>query len=230
MSFVTSRPIQYRIYGYTSAASGEQPYQVLQLQLRYFRREISVSPLSGVTYLQETAPILLRNLLFPLRLQELHDPVFLQVYVAQLLSLLNVRSPVREVIAERIVSYTLLVAGGNRETSFHTVLELDYIRVITWMEENHGLFQGWSNDNAAGEETAILEEARPVTEKVEENGEEMGDCSICLEELNGNGNGNGEGKKREEVIRMQCGHVYHESCIFNWLHHNSSCPLCRAPL
>ncbi|XP_023518045.1 E3 ubiquitin-protein ligase RHA2A-like [Cucurbita pepo subsp. pepo] len=169
MSFVTSRPIQYRIYGYTSAASGEQPYQVLQLQLRYFRREISVSPLSGVTYLQETAPILLRNLLFPLRLQELHNPVFLQ---------------------------------------------------------------GWSNDNALGEETAILEEARPVTEKVEENGEEMGDCSICLEELNGNGNGNGngEGKKREEVIRMQCGHVYHESCIFNWLHHNSSCPLCRAPL
>ncbi|XP_023518048.1 uncharacterized protein LOC111781594 [Cucurbita pepo subsp. pepo] len=228
MSFITSRPIQYRIYGYTSAASGEQPYQVLQLQLHYIRRDISVSPLSGVTYLQETAPILLRNLLFPLPLQELHDPVILQVYVAQLLSLLNVRSPACEAIAERIVSYTILMAGGNRETSFHTVVDLDFIRLITWMEENHGLFQGWSNGSAEGEETVILEEARPVTEKVEENGEEMGDCSICLEELNGNGNG--EGKKREEVIRMQCGHVYHESCIFNWLHHNSSCPLCRAPL
>lgn len=42
-------------------------------------------------------------------------------------------------------------------------------------------------------------------------------CSICLEEY-----------KLEEAARViQCGHMYHETCIFTWLESNRTCPFCR---
>ncbi|XP_021808416.1 E3 ubiquitin-protein ligase RNF181-like [Prunus avium] len=42
-------------------------------------------------------------------------------------------------------------------------------------------------------------------------------CVICLEEIvNGS-----------EATRMPCFHVYHESCIVNWLEKSHLCPLCR---
>ncbi|KAE8650921.1 E3 ubiquitin-protein ligase RNF181 homolog [Cucumis sativus] len=85
-----------------------------------------------------------------------------------------------------------------------------------------------------GEETVILEEdpaRRRAQEKAIERltisekddglfeGEELGDCCICCEELNG-----GEKKK---VCRIKCGHVYHRCCILTWVRTKLSCPLCR---
>ncbi|GAB2291289.1 hypothetical protein Dimus_025548 [Dionaea muscipula] len=47
-------------------------------------------------------------------------------------------------------------------------------------------------------------------------------CAICLD-----GFGFDDGVK---VVRTECGHVFHNKCIFNWLILNSkqSCPLCRS--
>ncbi|CAN1805129.1 Uncharacterized RING finger protein P32A8.03c [Linum perenne] len=40
-------------------------------------------------------------------------------------------------------------------------------------------------------------------------------CTICLEEMNSC-----------RVIRLECKHFFHESCLVPWIR-NSNCPLCR---
>ncbi|KAK9102260.1 hypothetical protein Sjap_019514 [Stephania japonica] len=45
-------------------------------------------------------------------------------------------------------------------------------------------------------------------------------CRICLEDMDIGG----------EVIRMPCSHVFHSSCIDEWLGTNHVCPLCRFEL
>lgn len=43
----------------------------------------------------------------------------------------------------------------------------------------------------------------------------MGNCSICLGELQG-------------IVRiLPCFHKFHEKCLFSWLRFKSSCPNCR---
>jgi len=45
-------------------------------------------------------------------------------------------------------------------------------------------------------------------------------CVICLEEINTEENRNNK--------VLECGHMYHNDCIQDWLRTDSSCPLCRA--
>ena len=45
---------------------------------------------------------------------------------------------------------------------------------------------------------------------------ENSECSICLEKLDSNC-----------VSLYSCEHIYHESCIREWLKKNRICPLCR---
>ncbi|KAK9925978.1 hypothetical protein M0R45_023234 [Rubus argutus] len=42
-------------------------------------------------------------------------------------------------------------------------------------------------------------------------------CMVCLDEI----------PKGSEAACMPCSHVYHESCIVNWLDKSNLCPLCR---
>ncbi|KAK9088525.1 hypothetical protein Scep_027607 [Stephania cephalantha] len=46
------------------------------------------------------------------------------------------------------------------------------------------------------------------------------DCRICLEEL----------KVGAEATRMPCSHMFHPSCIVEWLETSHVCPLCRFKL
>jgi len=47
-------------------------------------------------------------------------------------------------------------------------------------------------------------------------------CSICMESFM---------EQRSLVLRqLECGHHYHENCIFEWLELHSTCPLCRYAL
>ncbi|XP_027343193.1 probable E3 ubiquitin-protein ligase RHA4A [Abrus precatorius] len=46
-------------------------------------------------------------------------------------------------------------------------------------------------------------------------------CCVCL----------GEFELKEEVLQIpDCKHVFHVSCIRNWLQSNSTCPLCRCSI
>lgn len=48
-------------------------------------------------------------------------------------------------------------------------------------------------------------------------------CCICMEGLSENG-----GHRGRATTRLECSHVYHESCISGWFVVKTSCPCCRA--
>ncbi|GBM47725.1 hypothetical protein AVEN_59570-1 [Araneus ventricosus] len=35
--------------------------------------------------------------------------------------------------------------------------------------------------------------------------------------------------RQDQIKRLRCSHVFHQSCIDIWLRNNRNCPLCRAP-
>ncbi|RHY07149.1 hypothetical protein DYB25_007208 [Aphanomyces astaci] len=41
-------------------------------------------------------------------------------------------------------------------------------------------------------------------------------CVVCL-----------EGQTLQDAVYLHCGHAFHNSCLFQWLTDNQSCPLCR---
>ena len=43
-------------------------------------------------------------------------------------------------------------------------------------------------------------------------------CSICLEQL----------AKNDPIVRLQCTHMFHASCVDAWVETKNECPLCRA--
>ncbi len=54
--------------------------------------------------------------------------------------------------------------------------------------------------------------------KKKENGEiELPSCSICLSDV----------EMREETAMIPCGHMFHWSCLSDWLNRQNTCPLCR---
>jgi hypothetical protein len=44
-----------------------------------------------------------------------------------------------------------------------------------------------------------------------------GECSICLSRVGG----------RDDIVKLSCGHIYHQDCIYTWLDRDYRCPLCR---
>lgn len=43
-------------------------------------------------------------------------------------------------------------------------------------------------------------------------------CSICYDDYN---------KDSRPIGKMPCGHLFHKSCVLNWIDHNPNCPCCR---
>ena len=42
-------------------------------------------------------------------------------------------------------------------------------------------------------------------------------CSICLYGY----------KKGEPLVKLNCSHIYHKECIFDWFKKSRNCPMCR---
>ena len=36
-----------------------------------------------------------------------------------------------------------------------------------------------------------------------------------------------DGKEIVEIVRTNCGHVFHSKCLAKWVPHNTTCPMCR---
>ncbi|CAN1252427.1 E3 ubiquitin-protein ligase RING1-like [Linum perenne] len=49
-------------------------------------------------------------------------------------------------------------------------------------------------------------------------------CTICLEKM---GSGESRDGGRMRVIKLECRHVFHESCLVSWIRTSNGCPLCR---
>ena len=43
-------------------------------------------------------------------------------------------------------------------------------------------------------------------------------CTVCLEDY----------KSTDQVIQLPCQHVFHQTCLVEWLKINGICPMCRA--
>ncbi|GAB4857897.1 hypothetical protein Ancab_015802 [Ancistrocladus abbreviatus] len=48
-------------------------------------------------------------------------------------------------------------------------------------------------------------------------------CAICLGEIRG------QPEEQQRIVKTECEHEFHESCISSWFVRNHSCPLCRSP-
>merc|ERR1711879_256427 len=56
-------------------------------------------------------------------------------------------------------------------------------------------------------------------------------CSVCMTDLV-SGDTTEQRKcnmNTDRVVRLNCGHLYHFSCIQNWLSISQKCPYCRQP-
>ena len=58
---------------------------------------------------------------------------------------------------------------------------------------------------------------RGVDDTEESNQEE---CTICIEPY----------LEGDHIRMLPCSHVFHESCIIEWLRRSRTCPICRRPL
>lgn len=69
----------------------------------------------------------------------------------------------------------------------------------------------------------LLDETTEINERdieySEINYDEMGKdmCPICFVEY----------KEDESLIKLNCSHIYHKECVFDWFKKNRNCPLCR---
>eukprot|EP00761_Pharyngomonas_kirbyi_P009386 gb/GECH01009402.1/.p1 GENE.gb/GECH01009402.1/~~gb/GECH01009402.1/.p1 ORF type:complete len:166 (+),score=11.55 gb/GECH01009402.1/:1-498(+) len=64
-------------------------------------------------------------------------------------------------------------------------------------------------------------EIKEHTERVSRNqiGKEK-KCSICWESLS----------NRNDLLRLNCHHIFHGACVSKWLKTHITCPICRKPL
>ncbi|XP_050225968.1 E3 ubiquitin-protein ligase RING1-like [Mercurialis annua] len=70
----------------------------------------------------------------------------------------------------------------------------------------------------SGVSTSVLMKLKAESFTAAESG--GSDCAICLEDFGGD--------EKKVVIKMpNCGHSFHENCIFRWLQKKKSCPMCR---
>lgn len=55
------------------------------------------------------------------------------------------------------------------------------------------------------------------TEILFTDNENIDTCSICLYGY----------KENEKLVKLNCSHIYHKECIFDWFKKSRNCPLCR---
>ncbi|CAN0927521.1 E3 ubiquitin-protein ligase RING1-like [Linum grandiflorum] len=106
----------------------------------------------------------------------------------------------------------------RRRASLLRVVELASRYPYTWLAEGRRAGPLRTSEDEIrrerGASKAAIEKLEVVADYgLDRNGEDC--CSICLAEMGG------------RVIRMECKHVFHQSCLMKWLKTSKSCPLCR---
>jgi hypothetical protein len=79
-------------------------------------------------------------------------------------------------------------------------------------KENKSIINELNNNEMSSEFTLIKIKVKDIEYKNE--------CIVCMDQINTN----------ETILRLTCGHYYHQNCIHEWLTKKSSCPQCRHSL
>jgi hypothetical protein len=87
---------------------------------------------------------------------------------------------------------------------------------LSTIDDGH-LATASSADSNSNDERCL--EAYDDIDLVKRGGEEPS-CSICLCEY----------ERGELVVRLQCDHIYHDSCLNSWTTNHTRCPLCNYDL
>jgi len=95
------------------------------------------------------------------------------------------------------------VAYGNNGCSIDRAIDVLLPRVKTTEDANSAKLPG-------------TEVSAPVPAKI---GAELPGCSICLEPF----------ASVKELVSTDCGHMYCNKCIRDWLRIHPGCPKCRSP-
>ena len=69
-------------------------------------------------------------------------------------------------------------------------------------------------------EIELLHIEKLGTDNDDEDGEDFGTCSVCLEDFSST--------VGSTIVKTDCAHFYHESCILPWLMRQGTCPTCRS--
>ena len=215
MSNPNTLSLQYCIHTHplntTGVATDAQPMQYAELRLAYSNQ--FVSPSSN-QLLHQTPETPISDTLLPLFLRDLQHPPFLSHFLLlQFLSPFNISTATSDAIFDDIATFALELAAGDHDRNFHIIVYLDLVQTI-WVDLDLEIPRKQEPAAAWVLERVMREEFDGF------RAEEAGDCSVCCDELRG----------ETEVRRLPCGHVFHKSCILNWLQLTNSCPLCRAKL
>ncbi|CAN0892609.1 E3 ubiquitin-protein ligase RNF181 homolog [Linum grandiflorum] len=122
--------------------------------------------------------------------------------------------PARQVNLERVLGdIQRFILQQRRSDDLHGLEEL--------LESSLVLLDAADNEaSPAVENRGVPESAIAKLDRVDDfDGDD--DCAICLVEMAGGGCGG-------RLIRLECKHLFHESCLVSWLRTSNSCPLCRS--
>lgn len=119
-------------------------------------------------------------------------------------------------VVQRIAPVALsMAAGPSGVTGYSMVVNLLFYQ-IDILEMSGGEF-----DLGAPRSTAmdkLIKNGNFVASKTDD--QDLGMCGICLEDFSSSvGNG--------QLLRMNCSHFYHQSCVLPWLVKYNTCPTCR---
>jgi hypothetical protein len=157
----------------------------------------------------------------------LRDPAFYQRCLSDAAARFSL-GPVNHNLAQRLGSRALPM-------DYSVVADLEYLQALAEIDGRVGPGLEYSNldsvlvldgvDLAAPKGgTGVSRSAiRKLIKKgglvAEKSDQELGTCSVCLEELSS--------PDGAELLRMDCSHLYHQRCILPWLEKRNSCPTCR---
>ncbi|KAM0974720.1 hypothetical protein ACFX2C_017861 [Malus domestica] len=118
------------------------------------------------------------------------------------------------------------ISNPIRRTASHAIdMYFDLDEALTLPPEDHICYRG-NNYNIATSTAYTLAANMPTAVGAEEVNEGV-ICSICAVCFH---HGYSDHDHEFAAKQVPCRHVYHQTCIANWLSNSNSCPLCRSTI
>lgn len=54
-------------------------------------------------------------------------------------------------------------------------------------------------------------------------------CCICLDDIESDDEDEEDQVEADKMVKLGCGHQFHEDCVIGWFNASTTCPLCRQP-